>query len=105
MIGIIIGVIIGINYTSAAWVNNVAYWSGTGGSMLLMTILGIILFPKTIARILSVTLWFAPLAIFVSVFSGGFPVSTISAIIYALLAATALMVVKFFRLRAREVNL
>lgn len=105
MIGIIIGIIVGLNYMSAAWANDVAYWSGTAGTMLLMAILGIILFPKTIARILSITLWFAPIAVFVSVFNGGFPNSTISVIIYGIFAAVALAIVKFFRLRAREVNL
>ena len=105
MIGIIVGIIVGLNYVSATWVNDIAYWSGTGGTMLVMTILGVFLFPKTIARILSITLWFAPIAVFISVFNGGFPSSTISTVIYALLAAVALTVVRMFRLRAREVNL
>ena len=105
MIGIIIGIIAGLNYVGAAWVNDTVYWSGTGGSMLLMIILGIILFPKTIARSLSVTLWFVPFAIIVSIFNGAFPMGTIYAAIYALAAGASLAIVKFFRLRARQVNI
>lgn len=106
MIGIIIGIITGFNYLGAAWVDDTVYWSGTGGSMLLMTILGIILFPKTIARILSITLWFAPVAILVSFFNGGdFPMNIAAPIIYGIAASIALAVVKLFRMRAREVNI
>ena len=104
MIGIIIGIITGFNYLGAAWSDNTAYWAGTGGGMLLMIILGIVLFPKTIARIISVTLWFAPLAIFLSIFHD-FPVDTIWAVAYAIANAIALAVVKAVRGRAREVNL
>lgn len=106
MIGIIIGIITGLNYLGAAWVDDALYWSGTGGSMLILTLLGVFLFPKTIARILSVTLWFAPVAIIVSFFNGGaFPMNIIAPIVYGIAASIALAVVKLFRMRAREVNL
>lgn len=110
MIGIIIGIVTGLNYISASWVNNSAYWSGTSGTMFILTILGIILFPKTIARILSVTLWFAPVAVILAIINGLMnptlmPWNIIAPIVYAVVASIALAVVKFFRLRAREVNL
>lgn len=109
MIGIIIGIITGFNYLGASWSNNTAYWAGTGGGMLVMILLGIILFPKTIARIISVTLWFAPLAIIISILhdfaNHSFPVDTVWAIIYAIANVIALAVVKSIRGRAREVNL
>lgn len=105
MIGIILGIITGLNYVGAAWVDDSSYWSGTGGSMLLLTILGIVLFPKTIARMLSVTLWFAPVAIIVSLFNGGLPMGTVWPIVYGIVASIALAIVKVFRMRAREVNL
>lgn len=104
MIGIIIGLITGFNYLGAAFTNNDLYWAGTGSSMLLLTVLGIILFPKTIARILSITLWFAPVAIIVSLFNN-FPTNTVWTIIYAIGASIALAIIKFFRMRARTVNL
>lgn len=105
MIGIILGIITGLNYVGAAWVDDNSYWSGTGGSMLLLTVLGILLFPKTIARMLSVTLWFAPVAIIVSLFNGGFPMGTVWPLGYGIAASIAIAVIKTFRMRAREVNL
>lgn len=105
MIGIIIGIIAGFTYVGAAWSNDISFWAGAGGSMLLTIILGIILFPKTVARMLNLTLWFAPLAIIMSLFNGSFPVGTIYTVTYALIVAASLSIVKFFRLRARQVNL
>lgn len=99
MIGIILGILAALGYIAAAWSGNTAYFAGTGGGMIVLAIIGILLFPKSIARYLGVILAAAPIAIIIGFFTGVF----IPAIIFAAAAAITAFVVKLFRPRARNV--
>lgn len=99
MIGIILGVLAAIGYIAAAWSGNAAYFTGTGGGMILLGIVGVLLFPKSVARYLGVILAAAPIAIIIGFFTGVF----VPAIVFAVAAAVTAFVVKLFRPRARNV--
>lgn len=100
MIGIIFGIIAAINYIAAAWTNNDAYWAGTGGAMLLLAILGVLLFPKSVVRMLGVILAAAPIAIIISIFTG----ALWQAIVVAIGATIVTFIVRLIRPRARMVD-
>lgn len=99
MIGIILGIFAALNYIGAVWTGNEAYFAGTISGMIILTIVGVILFPKSVARYLGVILAAAPIAIIISIFTG----TLVQAIIFAIAASIAAFVVKLIRPRARNV--
>lgn len=106
MIGIILGLVAGINFIIAAWTGNTAYFVGTVGTMVILTILGVILFPKTVARFLGVILAAAPIGIIIGAFkflTAEGPSILWGSIILAVSASVALWIVKLLRPRARAV--
>lgn len=106
MIGIILGLIAAINFIVAAWTGNTAYFVGTVGTMIVLTILGVILFPKTVARFLGVILAAAPIGIIIGVLkfvTAEGPSILWGSVILAVSASIALWVVKLLRPRARAV--
>lgn len=102
MIGILFGIFAAVGYILAAATDAPAEtWVGAGGGFILVTILGIILFPKSVARYLGLILAAAPVAIIISVFNH----SLFPAVSVAIGAAISLAIVKLFRPRAREVQI
>lgn len=101
MIGILFGIFAAIGYIAASFTNAPAGWVGAGGGFILVTILGVLLFPKSVARYLSIILAAAPVAIIIGVFTG----ALVPAIVVAIGATIALFIVKLLRPRAREVQI
>lgn len=101
MIGILFGIIAAVGYIVAAITGDVVAWSSASIAFVLLTVLGVFLFPKTIARYFSIILAAAPIAILISIFT----LQLLPSIAVAIGAAIALFIVKALRPRAREVNM
>lgn len=106
MLGIFLGLIAALNYIFAACFNNSAYWAGMSTSYLILIVLGIILFPKTIMRILQMILGAAPIAVICALI---FHLGNMEPLLYSIAvgvgAAISAAIVKAIRPRAREVDI
>lgn len=100
MIGFIVGVFMAVAYTAAAWTNQTQYLWFAGGSMIVLTIVGIILFPRTVKNMLAAISFIAPIAVIGAAINHGWS-SAWSAAVIAIGAWIATVVIAAVRPRAR----
>lgn len=100
MIGFIIGIFMAIGYTAAAWTDQTAGLWFAGGAMITLTIVGLILFPRTVKTMLAAISFIAPIAVIGALINHGWSAAWSAAVI-AIGAWIATVIIAAVRPRAR----
>lgn len=101
MIGYIIGIFMAVGYTAASWTNQTTGLWFAGGAMITLTIVGVILFPRTVKHMLSAISFIAPIAVIGAWINHGWD-SAWQSLIIAIGAWIATIIIAAIRPRAND---